>query len=118
MKIRKLTYSKPLPRRVRKKPGPTAKARAKRARAEAPIKKTVRAACVERDGYCVIWGQRPYRDIGGATIFMSGYECDGPPQWTHMHSRRRSQPRNQAPEMRHDTAHSFMACQKHHDQYD
>ena len=117
MRRRELTYSQLKPRRARKKPGVTAKARAKRRRAEDPVKKRVRGECVERDGYCVVWGQRPFRDVGGAAVYFVS-DCFGPSEWAHMHSKRRAQTRNQAPEVRRDTAHSFMACQRHHDQYD
>lgn len=111
-----LTYTKPSPRRVRKPKGPTARARAKRRRAEALVAKDVRALCVDRDVHCrVCWSER-IRDVRIPDV--AWLECDGPSQWTHMHSRRRSQTRNQEPEVRHDTQHSFMACQRHHDQYD
>ena len=102
-----LTYERYQSRR--KKPGVAARYRAKRRRAEGPVKKAVRAKCVVRDGYCraahdwELWKSSP---------------CEGPSEWAHMHSRRRSQTRNQAPEVRHDTRHSFMACKRHHDQYD
>ena len=99
----------------RRKPGLTAKARAKRRRAEDPVKRAVRADCVERDGYCVLQRIVP-RDVIAADLFP--IDCNGPSQWTHMHARRRSQTRNQAPEVRHDTRYSFMACERHHDQYD
>jgi len=102
-----LTYV--TPGRPRKPKGITARYRAKRRRAEGPVKKAVRAECVVRDGYCraahdwELWKSSP---------------CEGPSEWAHMHSRRRSQTRNQAPGVRHDTKHSFMACQKHHSEYD
>lgn len=102
------------------KPEPRKRAKGRKDRQEAQIKRLVRAACVLRDGYCVL-------DRGGATDFVRGdvfgaglglYDCAGDSQWCHMHARRRSQTRKQAPEIRHDTAYSFMACQRHHDQYD
>ncbi len=98
---------------TRRKPGTTARARAKRKRADDAVAKAVRAACVERDDHCRIGDLE--------TLYYGvplGAGCAGPLQWTHMHSRRRSQTRNQAPDVRHDTRHSFMACQRHHDQYD
>lgn len=111
--VRKLTYSKPRPRIVRKPKGVTAKYRAKRARKEAPVKKSVRAECVERDGHCIA-----LRGMAGDYLDDWAEPCNGPSEWCHMHSRRRSQTRNQAPEIRHDTAHSFMGCARHHAQYD
>ncbi len=104
---------------TRRKPGPMARARAKRKRADDAVAKAVRAACVERDGYCRFG--LPNSDRGDVVVFGGGLYwtvCSGPSQWAHMHSRRRSQTRNQAPNVRHDTAHSFMACQRHHDRYD
>lgn len=83
-------------------------------RGEALIKKLARAACVARDGYCVVRSMYP----GSQYLRTEALWCEGDSQWCHMHSRRRSQTRNQAPEVRHDTAHSFMACAKHHNQYD
>ena len=122
---RELTYSQPQPRRARRKPGVTAKARAKRNIAEWPVIRRVRAKCVKRDGYCRV-ETAGYGDlfadepIDGDVLpdFREAHRCYGDSQWAHMHSRRRAQTRNQAPEIRHDTAHSFMACQRHHDQYD
>lgn len=119
--MRELSYSTPPPRKPRKPKGVTAKYRAKRRRAENPVKTKVRAECVMRDGPCR-FGMPSMetilldRRVGAMDFSRPG--CQGESQWTHMHSRRRSQTRNQAPEVRHDTKHSFMACQKHHDQYD
>lgn len=112
-----LTYTTPRPRTVRKPKGVTAKARAKRKRAESPVAKAVRAKCVDRDGRCVLW-RGLMNCVGDVIAWDVDLDCVGPSQWAHMHSRRRSQTRNQAPEIRHDTQHSFMACQRHHDQYD
>lgn len=112
-----LIYETP---RRRQQPGVTAKARAKRKRADGSVAKAVRAACVERDGYCRVcdWEDNP--DDWHSDDLEPGDEfaCQNPSEWCHMHARRRSQTRNQAPEKRHDTAHSFMACRTHHDQYD
>ncbi len=101
---------------TRRKPGPTAKARAKRKRADDAVAKAVRAACVERDVWCRVCFNERILDV--RTPGEAWLDCAGEPQWTHMHSRRRSQTRNQAADVRHDTKHSFMACQYHHDQYD
>lgn len=83
-------------------------------RAEAKVKKAVRTACVQRDDYCRMstgWG-----DVYPVTALA--IRCVGPSEWAHMHIRRRSQTRNQAPEIRHDTAHSLMLCKFHHQEYD
>jgi len=72
-------------------------------RAEMKVIKRVRAQCVVRDGLCRLMGCGP---------------CSGVSEWCHMHSKRRSQTRNQAPEKRHTTAESFMACTSHHAAYD
>ena len=64
-------------------------------RAEAAVKRDVRAACVERDGDCIL--QR-----GGANDFTRGdvldvglyiYDCHGESQWCHAHPKRRSKTR-------------------------
>lgn len=89
-------------------------------RAEDKQKHMVRMLCVARDGACAL-------DRGGASDFSRGdvlgvgcmlNDCSGRPEWAHMHSRRRSQTRGQAPEIRHDSAHSLMLCTKHHSDYD
>ncbi len=101
--------------RQKKPAGPTARSRAKRRRAEAPVAKRVRAECVERDGYCLLQRVVP-RDVIAPNLFP--IDCNGPSEWCHMHDRRRSKTRNMAPEIRHDSAYTFMGCQRHHDQYD
>ncbi len=92
-------------------------------RAEAKQVKTVRAICVDRDGKCRVFktiaGEYGGWAILGALVQLEmEYLCDGPSEWAHMHSRRRSQTRNQAPEIRHDSAHSLMLCRFHHTEYD
>lgn len=109
--IRELTYSEPKPRRPRKPLGVTAKARAKRTRAEGPVKKAVRQACVERDAYCRFWLDR----------FTSAFhddvtDCEGPSEWCHLKGRAHT--RNMAPELRHNTMTSLMLCTRHHDRLD
>ncbi len=87
----------------RKKPGPTAKHRAKRRRAEHPVAKSVRAECVERDDYCRL---------------MELSRCEGPSEWAHLGANKRARTRGMAPELRHTKAGSFMACRRHHRRYD
>lgn len=101
---RELTYARHArlsPRK--KKPGPTARARAKRRRKERPIIQSVRAQCVERDGYC--------------RLALFG-DCDGPSEWMHLEGKKRARTRGMAPEARHTTSHSMMGCSKHHALYD
>lgn len=93
----------------------------RKGRAEAKVKKSVRVECVRRDGPCR-FGMPSLEaitlDRRAGTMNFAAPGCAGPSEWAHMHSRRRSQTRNQAPEIRHDTQHSLMLCQFHHDQYD
>lgn len=96
-----LTYVKPS--RPRKPKGPTARYRAKRRRAEQPVVKSVRAKCVERDGYCRLMGLSP---------------CAGPSQWMHLGEKKRARTRGMRPEQRHTTAGTAMGCERHHGLYD
>jgi hypothetical protein len=52
--------------------------KAKAGRAEAAVKRRVRAQCVERDGFCRLMGCGP---------------CHGVSEWAHLHRKRRSQTR-------------------------
>jgi len=99
-----LTYVKHA--QPRKPKGPTAKYRAKRKRAEAPVAKRVRAACVKRDGHCR-YGNSDWHT-----------QCAGPSEWAHMGEKKRAKTRGMKPEERHTTADSLMLCRKHHDCYD
>jgi len=72
-------------------------------RVEMKVIKRVRAKCVVRDGFCRLMGMGP---------------CQGVSEWAHMHAKRRSQTRGKAPELRHTTSESFMACTSHHAWYD
>jgi hypothetical protein len=74
-----------------------------RQRAEQPVIKRVRAACVERDGYCRLSG------------FPLAYgPCEGPSEWAHLFDKKRSATRRMSPEARHDTRWTAMLCQRHH----
>ena len=72
-------------------------------RAEAKVKRSVRAKCVERDGFCRLLGCGP---------------CSGVSEWAHLGDKKRARTRGMAPEIRHTTAGSFMACTGHHAAYD
>lgn len=88
-------------------------------RAEAKQKHMVRMLCVARDGDCrVMKTCEPYSDIAPIPTMQFPSTCRGESEWAHMHARRRSQTRNMAPEIRHDSAHSLMLCTKHHSDYD
>lgn len=94
---------------------PRKRAKGRRLRTEAKVKKSVRAQCVDRDGECRL-RDGDHDNVAG--VALGQFDCRGPSQWCHMRAKRRSQTRGQAPEVRHTTADSFMGCQRHHDQYD
>lgn len=77
--------------------------KATRDRLEAKVKRDVRAACVERDGGCRL------AECG---------RCEGAIEWCHLGEWKRSKTRGMAPEERHSTRGSFMACTHHHQLYD
>jgi hypothetical protein len=84
--------------------GPTMKRlKGRKARTEAKVKRTVRAACVERDGYCLV--QR----VPG--VFAN---CKGPSEWAHLAGHRRSQTVGMPATYRHNTAWTAMLCNRHH----
>lgn len=99
--MRDLTYV-PFTRRT-KKAGPTARARAKRRRAEHPVATKVREKCVDRDGFCRLMGLSP---------------CSGQSEWAHLEEKKRARTRGMSPEERHTTTHSAMFCTGHHAAYD
>ena len=93
--------------------------KARRDRADARVEQSVRAECVERDGHCRISSWEDHPDDWHADDLQQPDDfSEGPSEHAHMHSRRRSQTRNQAPEIRHDTKHSLMLCRFHHAEYD
>lgn len=106
--MNELTYSKPT--RRKKKPGTTARYRAKRKRAEGPVMKRVRAECAEADGAC--------RFVLGSGYLAVVGECAGVSEWMHLEGHKRAHTRGMAPEERHRTDASMMGCKKHHGLYD
>jgi len=80
--------------------------KAKRDRLEAKVKRAVRAACVERDGYC----RMAWHDVAGS--------CDGISEWAHLGEWKRCWTRGMPADDRHHTKGSFMLCRKHHREYD
>ena len=95
------------------------RARVKRraSKAEAVIKKHVRAECVERDGACRIgdWEMNP-DDLHDDDLEHD--PCDGRSEWAHLGEKKRFKTRGQAPDVRHTTAGSLMLCRHHHGRYD
>lgn len=86
---------KPTPRRILK---------ARRKRQAAKVVKSVRAQCVERDGYC--------------RFETFPYGCNGPSEWAHLGEKKRYKTRGMSAEVRHTTAGSLMLCRRHHHAYD
>lgn len=75
---------------------------AKQKRSESAVAKAVRAACVERDGYC--------RVPTSAWLGPHG----GPSEWAHLGDGKRFKTRGMAPADRHSTRLSLMLCRRHH----
>lgn len=88
--------------------------KARKDRAEAAIKKAVRAACVERDGYCRFMA--PIDDKFDITTALS--VCDGPSEWAHWGEFTRAKTRGMAASDRHRVDGSLMLCKRHHDHLD
>jgi hypothetical protein len=63
----------------------------------------VRARCVERDIGCRLSMLDP---------------CSGPDEWAHLEDAKRARTRGQAPDVRHTTAGTLIACRGHHRRYD
>jgi hypothetical protein len=100
-------------RRTRIKPSLKA---AQRRRAESAVVKAVRPVVAERDGYCRLY----WPDAATRTeVWRLFGSCSiGRSEWAHFGDKRRCKTVGQAPEERHDRAHSLMLCTKHHDDYD
>ncbi len=93
------------------KPEPRARAKRRTMRLEGLQAARVRALCVERDGYCRLCPM-----LMNMRMVFALLPCKGPSEWAHLV--RRFTTRGMAPEKRHNTAGSFMACQFHHDRID
>jgi len=89
--------------------GPTATARAAKARTDAAYAKTIRDQVMRRDAGCRAPIHRTAGDLG---------ECNGPEAWAHMAGHRRFETRGLPPEQRHSTEWTLMLCAKHHADYD
>jgi len=94
------------------KPEPRKCVKGRKDRKEAAIKKAVRAACVERDGYCLVFSRLP------VSIRVLLGPCSGVSEWAHVGDKRRCFTRGMPPEQRHTTAGSCILCEGHHKAYD
>lgn len=100
--MNKLPFAKPVRRAAEKARGD---------REEARVVQRVRAACVERDGYCrLAWA------TAIATCPID--ECEGPSEWAHLEGHRRFETRGMEPDARHATTWTTMLCKRHHESYD
>lgn len=88
------------------KPEKRSTTKGRKDRREGTLKKSVRAQCVTRDGYCRLAGIGPW-------------DCSGFAEWAHLEEKRRAKTRGMVPEARHTTTHSLMLCGgTHHAKYD
>ncbi len=82
---------------------------------ERSVKDQVRAACVERDGYCRV------ASLAKQDTRMwqaDEFPCSGWSEWAHLGEHRRAKTRGQIPEARHTVAGSLQLCTAHHFAYD
>ena len=98
------------------KPEPRARTKRRTARLEAAVVTAVRAACVERDGYCLFL--RRIDELGRAGWAGWPPGCSGPSEWAHLPPYTRAATRGMSPERRHSTQHTAMLCRTHHDHVD
>ena len=97
------------------KPEKIRTSKARKDRHAAAVIAKVRAAVVERDGYCRITHQH------GLTLLALPRDltdCGGYSQWTHLPPKTRAKTRKMPPEERHGTAWTIQACRRHHDLLD
>lgn len=106
----------PIKRINRKPPGPTARARKRKADRDKRYAAKIRADVAERDGLCRLgeWENNPDDWHSDAVNDV----CDGGSQWAHFGEKKRFKTRGLPPEERHTMAGSLMLCEKHHDDYD
>jgi hypothetical protein len=99
--------------------GPTRKAvKAKKDRAEAKVKKTVRQIVADRDINCRAGAWR-VADFHISTSWdRTAGPCHGLLEWAHFGAQRRAYTRGQAPELRHTSGGSLILCKFHHMAYD
>jgi hypothetical protein len=88
-------------------------------RAEAKVKKAVRAACVARDAYCRFNWFSPWFDRRTSVEDVKPiHHCGAPSEWCHFGEKKRAKTRGMAAEQRHTTAGSLMLCAEAHRAYD
>ncbi len=94
-------------------------AKDKQDRVEVKVRKSVRAECVERDGYCRLLGAALRGDVV-KELELLNHVCQpgDPSEWAHWGEKKRARTRKQAPEVRHTKAGSLMLCKPMHEQYD
>jgi len=90
----------------------------RRQRQARKVVQSVRAQCVERDGYCRASGMGRYGWNDGRIWRNFISLCHGQSEWAHLGEKKRFKTRRQAPEVRHTTAGSLMLCRFHHRAYD
>jgi hypothetical protein len=93
---------------TRKPKGITARARAKKARADAAVAAKVRDEVRVRDGYCRY----------GKDDELASLQCGGRSEWAHFGEKKRFRTCGLPPMQRHTTAGSLQMCSIHHDDYD
>ncbi len=86
------------------KPEPRKKAKTRRQRHEAKVKRDVRANVSARDGYCRLWWL--HDPLLGP--------CRGESEWMHLWDKKRARTRSLPAEERHTTEASAMGCTAHH----
>lgn len=94
-----------LQKRLRK-PEPIKRTKGRAGRLEAAVTRSVRAACVMRDGHCRI-GEWEMNPLDWHSEDVQGDECDWWSEWAHLGEKRRARTRGQAPTVRHTTAGSL-----------
>lgn len=97
------------------KPEPRKKSKRRKLYREGKVKKSVRAQCVERDGYCRVAHLRP-NDLRRWN--PEDFPCWGFSEWAHIGSKKRFKTRGQDAAKRHTTWGSVMLCHGHHEAYD
>lgn len=88
---------------MRKKPGPTARARARKRRTDTTYAATIRIKVFDRDELCRLIGVD---------------DCAGPEEWAHWGEHQWFKTRGLPPEQRHTTGGTFKSCRSHHQRYD
>lgn len=97
------------------KPMTRKRVKGRKDRAEAKVKKSVRAQCVDRDGYCRVAHLRP-NDLRRWN--PEEFPCWGFSEWAHLCAKKRFKTRGQEAATRHTIWGSVMLCHGHHEAYD